>query len=78
LLAEISLRSLEEVCRDLRANEESDVLVEEFEGEDTPKLRVLLTEHKDWTFQETDKPSNQGPPLHKWGHPLPGFGHYEG
>jgi len=78
LLAEISLLSLEEVCRDLRPNEEGDVLVEELEGEDPPKLRVLLPEHKDWTFQESDKPSNQGPPLHHWGHPLLGFGHYKG
>ena len=53
LLAKIRFWGLEEMCRDLRSNKKGNILVEELQGEDTTKFRVLFTEHKDWAFEET-------------------------
>lgn len=64
---------------DLRADKESDVLVEEPEGEDTSKLRILLPQHDDWATQEPEESSDEGrPSLDQWGEAFLGSGHDEG
>ncbi|KAM1300760.1 hypothetical protein ACFX2H_011882 [Malus domestica] len=64
LLAKISLRGLEEVGRNLRTNQESDLLVKQIQCEHTPELRVLFTKQDNGAFQESEQSSEHRPRLH--------------
>lgn len=63
---------------DFRTNQERDVPVEEFDGEDAAEFRVLFSEHDDRAFEEADEAADEGKSAENWGEVFLRFGDDEG
>lgn len=77
LLTEIRLGGLEEVGGNLMTNQESNLLVENIQSEDTAELRIFMAEHHNGTFYEFNKSSNKRPRGDHWRETLCRSRHYK-